>query len=256
MNEVNSMKTKSFKLNSHGNTLRGIIFKKENNIPSKTVIISHGFASNMLITLPYAKPFIDAGYVVIMFDFCRSGSGISGGKSVEMSVLTQKDNLLDVLEYARTLDFVDNEHITLCGCSQGGFVSALAGAEKEDEIERMILYYPALCIPDDSRRGCVIGTKIDPDNVPDHFFGVFVKLGKKYVETAKSLDPYEQICSFSKPVFIVHGIEDKLVNIDYSRKAEKLYKHCKLTEIHGDHGFIVKGLSASKKVTAAYLKSI
>lgn len=248
------MKLKPFKMNSRGNCLRGIIMNSDVKVPAKTVIISHGFASSMLITLPYAKEFVKAGYVVIMFDFCMSGSGISGGRSVNMSVITERDNLLDVLEYAKTLDFVDKEHITLCGCSQGGLVSALAGVEKENDVERLILYYPALCIPDDARRGCVIGTKIDPENVPEKFFGLFIRLGRKYVNDAQRLDPYEQISSFKKPVFIVHGIEDTLVNISYSRKAAECYENCKLVEIHGDHGFIKKGLKASNKATADYLK--
>ena len=183
------MKIKPFKITSAGNTLRGIMLNCDAKTPKKTVILCHGFASNMLITSPYAKAFTDSGYAVIMFDFCMSGSGISGGKSVNMSVQTQKKNLFDVLEYAKALDFVDNNHITLCGCSQGGLVCSLVAAEKEDEIERLIMYYPALCIPDDSRRGCVIGTKIDPNNVPDSFHGVFVRLGKKYVEDARTLDP-------------------------------------------------------------------
>ena len=158
-----------------------------------------------------------------------------------------------MLDYTKTLDIVDNEHITLCGCSQGGLVSALAGVEREADIQRLILYYPALCIPDDARRGCVIGTKIDPENIPDKFFGLFILLSKKYVHDAKSIDPYEQICKFSKPVLIIHGIEDSLVKIEYSQKAKKLYPNCKLVEIHGDHGFILKGLSASNKVTKEYL---
>ena len=250
------MKIKPFKITSAGNTLRGIMLNCDAKKPKKTVILCHGFASNMLITSPYAKAFTDAGYTVIMFDFCMSGSGISGGKSVNMSVQTQKKNLFDVLEYAKNLDCVDNNHITLCGCSQGGLVCSLVAAEKEDEIERLIMYYPALCIPDDSRRGCVIGTKIDPNNVPDSFYGVFVKLGKKYVEDARALDPYEQICTFKKPVLIIHGIEDKLVKIDYSRKANERYENCELIEVHGDHGFILKGFKAGKKATAKYLKDL
>ena len=250
------MKIKPFKLKSAGNKLRGIMLNCDANSPKKTVILCHGFASNMLITLPYAKAFTDAGYAVIMFDFCMSGSGISGGKSVNMSVLTQKKNLLDVLEYAKALDFVDNNHITLCGCSQGGLVCSLVAAEKEDEIERLIMYYPALCIPDDARRGCLIGTNFDTNNVPDSFYGVYVKLGKKYVEDALTLDPYEQICTFKKPVLIIHGIEDKLVNIENSRKANERYADCKLIEVHGDHGFLLKGFNAGKKATAKYLKDL
>lgn len=247
------MKIKNFSIYSGGNKLNGIIFNSGVSKPTRTVIISHGFASNMLITAPYAKPFLDAGYVAIMFDFCMSGSGISGGKSHDMSVLSEKDNLIDVLNYAKSLDIVDSEHITLCGCSQGGFVSALAAVQCEDDVERLIMYYPALCIPDDARRGCIIGTKIDTNNVPDKFFGLFVQLGKKYVDAAVSLDPYEQICTFKKPVLIIHGIEDKLVKIDYSRKANELYSNSKLIEIHGDHGFIAKGLIEAGKVTTKYL---
>ena len=43
-----------------------------------------------------------------------------------------------------------------------------------------------------------------------------------------------------------HGIEDTLVNIDYSRRAQREYKNCTLVEVHGDHGFIKKGFRASK----------
>lgn len=247
------MKMKGFTIKSGGKKLRGVIFNTDVKTPSKTVIISHGYASSMLVTSPYAKPFLDEGYVVIMYDFCCSGSGISCGKSTDMSIFTETDNLLDVLDFAKSLDIVDNKHITLCGCSQGGLVSALAAVKREKDVERLILYYPALCIPDDARRGCVIGTKIDPDNVPDKFFGLFILLSKKYVMDAKSIEPYEQICTFKKPVFIVHGIEDSLVKIEYSRKAKELYPDCRLVEVHGDHGFIRKGLSASNAVTKEYL---
>lgn len=247
------MKTKAFTIISNGKKLRGIIFNADVKKPTKTVIVSHGYASNMLITYPYAKVFIDQGYVAVMYDFCGSGSGISEGKSTDMSIFTEKENLIDVIKYAKSLDIVDNNNITLCGCSQGGLVSALAGAECETDIKRLVLYYPALCIPDDARRGCLIGTKIDTENIPDKFFGLHIMLSRKYVLDAKSIDPYEQICTFKKPVFIVHGIEDKLVSIDYSRKAKDLYPNCKLVEIHGDHGFILKGLDASNKVTKEYL---
>ena len=56
------MNLKPFSIYSHCNTLRGIILKPENlTIPCKTVIVSHGFASNMMITFGYAKTFVKAG---------------------------------------------------------------------------------------------------------------------------------------------------------------------------------------------------
>lgn len=250
------MKIKPFEIYSHCNTLRGIILLPKNrNKPCKTVIVSHGFASNMMITFGYAKQFADNGYVAVLYDFCMSGSGISSGKSTGMSVLTEMENLEDLLYYVRTLDYVDNNKISLAGCSQGGLVSALTAAKHEDKVQSLFLYYPALCIPDDARRGHMISAQFDPDNIPDTFYAIFVKLSKKYAEDASGLDPYKEICTFSKPVFIVHGIEDTLVPIDYSRKAQKLYPNCVLKEVHGDHGFIKKGFKESKKATLAFINN-
>ncbi len=57
--------------------------------------------------------------------------GKISGSSLGMGVLAEKTDLLNVLDYIKTLDFVDPIRITLTGCSQGGFVSALAAAERE-----------------------------------------------------------------------------------------------------------------------------
>ncbi len=249
------MKIKPFSIYSHCNTLRGVILMpKEMKAPCKTVIVSHGFASNMVITFGYAKTFAQAGYVAILYDFCMSGSGISSGKSTGMSVLTEKANLIDVIDYAKHLDFVDENNISLAGCSQGGLVSALAAAERQEDVKRLFLYYPAFCIPDDARRGHMITAKFNPNEIPDKFNAIFVRLSRKYAEDAKSLDPYKEIREFKKPVLIIHGIEDALVSIDYSRKAQQQYCDCRLVEVHGDHGFIKKGFAASKKATLDYIK--
>lgn len=248
------MKITPFSIISRSNKLRGIILRPNTlSSPCKTVIVSHGFASNMLITFGYAKTFAQAGYIAVLYDFCMSGSGISGGKSTGMSVLTERDNLHDVIDYVKTLSYTDENHISLAGCSQGGLVSALAAAQREEEIEHLFLYYPALCIPDDARRGHMITAKFDPQNIPDNFYAIYVKLSRKYADDAKTLSPFKEICTYKKPVFIVHGIEDSLVNIKYSRRAAEEYPNCKLIEVHGDHGFIKKGFAASKKATLDYI---
>lgn len=250
------MKISPFSINSYGNTLRGIILKPNKSaLPCKAVIVSHGFSSNMMITFGYAKTFVQAGYIAVLYDFCMSGSGISSGKSTGMSVITEKENLLDVIDYVKNLKFVDENKLSLAGCSQGGLVSALAAAQREEEIEGLFLYYPALCIPDDARRGHMISAKFDPDKIPDTFYAITIKLSRKYADDVKNLDPYKEICTFKKPVLIVHGIEDSLVNIDYSRRAAKEYPNCTLTEVHGDHGFIKKGFAAGKKATLDYLRN-
>ena len=254
---MQTMKIKPFSIPSRSNRLRGVILIPQRlSHPVRTVIISHGFASNMLITSPYAKPFTDQGYIAVLYDFCMSGSGISSGKSTGMSVLTEAENLMDLIDYVKTLPLTDENHISLAGCSQGGLVSALTAAQREADIEALFLYYPALCIPDDARRGHMITARFDPENIPDIFYAINVKLSRKYADDAASLDPYDEICTFQKPVLIIHGIEDTLVDIDYSRKARDRYENCTMIEVHGDHGFIKSGLNESKKATASFLEKL
>lgn len=255
MVNISSIKKTRFELDSQGCKLRGFILRPPQAGRLPTVIVSHGFASCTRDTKKYAMVFVEEGYAAVCFDFCMSGSGKSSGSSLGMSVLTEKTDLLNVLDYVRELDFVDSNRITLAGCSQGGFVSALAAVDRESEIAQLILYYPALCIPDDARRGQMINAKFDPAHVPEQFRALFVRLGAKYALDAQGLDPYREICGFSKPVLIVHGTEDKLVDISYSRRAAQGYPNCRLVEVKGDHGFILSGFDESKRTTLEFLHS-
>lgn len=244
-----------FEIDSQGCKLRGFILRPQRIGRLPAVIVSHGFASCTRDTKKYARIFVDEGFIAVCFDFCMSGSGRSSGSSLGMSVLTEKTDLFNVLDYVKGLDCVDPDHITLAGCSQGGLVSALAAAERENEVKRLVLYYPALCIPDDARRGHMISAKFDPDHVPAQFRALFVRLGAKYALDAQGLDPYREICGFPKPVLIVHGTEDKLVDIGYSRRAAQLYQNCRLVEVKGDHGFVFSGFAQSKRATVEFLRT-
>ncbi len=244
-----------FEISSQGYRLRGFILRPVTRGRTPAVIVSHGFGSCTRDTKKYARVFVDEGYTAVCFDFCMSGSGKSSGSSLGMSVLTEKADLLNVLDYVKTLDYVDPNRITLAGCSQGGFVSALAAVERESEVERLIMYYPALCIPDDARRGQMITAKFDPDHVPEQFRALFVKLSSKYVLDVQDMDPFREICGFQKPVLIVHGTKDRLVDINYSRRACEGYRDCRLVKVRGDHGFIFSGFAQSKRATVEYLRS-
>ncbi len=242
-----------FELESQGCRLRGFILKPEAAEPIPAVIVSHGFASCTRDTKKYAQVLVEEGYAAVCFDFCMSGSGRSSGSSLGMSVLTEKTDLLNVLDYVKTLDFVDPARIILAGCSQGGLVSALAAAEREADVEQLILYYPALCIPDDARRGRMINARFDPDHVPDRFRAMFVRLSSKYALDVMDMDPFREICGFPKPVLIVHGTKDRLVDIRYSRRACECYPNCGLVEVNGGHGFIFGGFARSRQATLEYL---
>lgn len=254
------MAKSSFSIEGKNGTIRGVCYHPDEQTPVPAIIISHEFGLCMASTARYARRLFGHGYAVFIYDFC--GSGCPLGKSIglpstEMSVLTEADDLKDVLSYAAGLPYVDSQHVILGGCSQGGLVTALVAAEWEDRIEKIFLYYPALCIPDDARRGCIIGTNIDANHIPAQFTAMgYVKLGRKYVEDARGLDPWDQICRYSRPVLICHGTADGIAKISYARKAHELYPDNRLVEIDGAHHvFPFKGVGEAIQATLGFLKA-
>ena len=137
--------------------------------------------------------------------------------------MTEVEDLKAVIQYAQSREYVNSEEIVLMGCSQGGFVSAIAASRLQDKISKLVLFYPALCIPDDARAGKMIFAKFDPEHIPDIVRCGPMKLGKCYVEDVIGIDPYQEIKEFTGDVLIVHGTRDKIVDIEYSKRAYELY---------------------------------
>lgn len=197
-------------------------------------IVSHGFMDSRDGVRRYAKAFAEMGYLSYCFDFSGGcvAKGKSDGKTTDMSVLTEVKDLEAVIGYAKSREGVDPAKITLMGCSQGGFVSALAAAKPENRIHRLVMFYPALCIPDDARAGEMLLAKFDPSNIPDIVWCGPMKLGRRYMEDVIGMDSFSEISGFSGDVLIVHGSKDKLVNVSYSERAREAYKE-KRTETGG-----------------------
>lgn len=254
-----AMKRKKFSCKRDDLTIRGWWYLPEGadgKLP--TAIISHGFMGNYNGERERAKLFASLGFASLIYDF--NGGGLnshSDGKTTEMSVLTEKEDLKAVIAAACELPFVDENDITLVGCSQGGFVSAMTASDLQEKIRRLILYFPALCIPDDARKGQMILAKFDPENIPETVVCGPMKLGRRYVTDVIGMDPYRQIREYRGPVLILHGSKDELVNASYAHEAYKQYlrthgkapsKDCQLVMIDGgNHGFHGRGSKAWKK---------
>ena len=219
-------------------TIRGTEYKPEGeNLP--VAIVSHGFLVNQNTVRQYAQALAELGYAAYCYDFC--GGGIFGsksdGKTTDMSVLTEISDLEAVVEYARSLPYT-GDALLLMGASQGGFVSALTAAKHPDWVEKLVLLYPALCIPDDARAGKMMFAKFDPQNVPELVKCGPMKLGRCYVEDVLAMDPFAEISPYTGPVLIIHGTKDKIVDIEYAKKAQKAYSDATLHIIEkAKHGF-------------------
>ena len=207
-----------------GLTIRGRILRPEGErLP--VLIASHGFLSTSRTIRREAAALADMGFAVVSFYFNGGGPGSkSDGVSTEMSVLTEKADLLAVFEAVCALPWADPEDVTLCGFSQGGLVSALAAVELQERVKRLILFYPALCIPDDARAGRMMFARFDPKRIPDTFRCGPMKLGRCYAADVIGMDPFEIIGRYTGPVLILHGTKDAIVPVDYARRAYRAYR--------------------------------
>ena len=214
------------------------------NLP--VAIVSHGFMANQDTTREYAKALASVGYCAYCFDFCGGSvmKNKSGGETTSMSVLTEVLDLEAVIAYAKSLEYTSDK-VLLMGCSQGGFVSALTAAKNPGIADKLILFYPALCIPDDARKGRMMFAKFDPKNIPEIVNCGPMKLGRCYVADVVDMDPYKEISGYTGEVLLVHGDKDNIVDVGYGIKAIEIYKEtAKKAKLHiikgAGHGFKAK----------------
>ena len=246
------------KIEFHRNnlTIRGHVWGKQ-NCQQNAVILSHGFMANERMCWRYAKLLADMGFLAVTFDFCGGSIiGRSDGRSQDMTVLTEKADLLAVTEGAKSQ--FSPKSISLLGCSQGGFVSGLLAAELgAEEINRLIMFYPAVCIPDDARKGKMMFFKFDPDNIPAVLGRFQMKLGGDYAKTVIRMDPYEEMKGYNGPVLLIHGTADEIVNISYARKLKEIYPDIRYEEIDGGgHMFKAEADEKACHILHDYMKTM
>ncbi|MBQ4304645.1 MAG: alpha/beta hydrolase, partial [Lachnospiraceae bacterium] len=116
-----------------GRLLRGLLFEPDtygNDGKYPLVIFSHGLGASFKDIRHHGQGIADCGIACLFFDFYGGGAlSESGGSMEDMSVLTEKEDLLAVLDYVLSLPGADRSRIFLMGESQGGLVSAMCAAE-------------------------------------------------------------------------------------------------------------------------------
>jgi len=221
-------------------TIRGTEYLPIEGEIHPAAIVCHGFMAFQDTVRQYTKLLAELGYAAYCFDFCGGSvvKGKSDGKTTEMSVLTEVQDLEAVIQYVQNLPYISDE-LLLMGCSQGGFVSALTAAKHPGMVSKLVLFYPAFCIPDDARAGKMMFAKFDPNQIPELIHCGPMKLGRCYPADVIHMDPFEEIKSYTGPVLLVHGTKDNIVDIRYSDKAVSAYSQSVVYQIidGGGHGF-------------------
>ena len=243
-------------IESHGLTLRGILTVPVTDAEKIPVaVLTHGFNANYSDMDQIAEALGKNGIASVRFNL--TGCGNSDGEYVDVTFTSEKEDVLAALAFAKSLDFADTDNLFLIGKSQGGFDSALASIDCEDEINALILWYPAICIPDDFKAGRVQFVPFDPENIPEtlDFMGMF-EVSREFIEEGMSIDPLEDFTVFQKDVLIIHGTADQIVNYDYAVALADAYPHAEFITIEGGgHGFSGEGLMTALDATVAFVQA-
>ncbi|MDO5105574.1 alpha/beta hydrolase [Capnocytophaga sp.] len=198
--------------------------------PLPLVILATGFGGSLdFVASQYAEAIAKEGFITYSFDFYGGNVGSrSGGTMQEMSVFTQTDDLVAVLNHLSGLPFVDKNAVFLLGYSQGGLVSAIAAAENTKKVKGAVLLNAAFSLPDFAR---YLFKSVD--DIPQTISFEGHTLGKVYFERLLSYDIYAQLPAFKNEVLLIHAQNDELIPLLYAEKAHQIYPKSELRIIKG-----------------------
>lgn len=198
------MEKKELLITHHGRTVHGYFFKPKATRKFPLVIISHGYNGYKDDFEKTAEYLADAGIASVAFTFCGGSTrDESGFPTTQMTLFTEKDDLIAIFERMEQEASVDKDHIFLFGASQGGLISAMAAEEYKEKIAGMILLYPALCIADNWRERFA-----SEDDIPKELDFWGMQLGDVFFKSIRTFETFKVLGHFSSPVLILHGIQD------------------------------------------------
>ena len=180
------------------------------------IIFSHGYGYNF--SFIDSKRLASKGISIYQFDFYgRSNHSRSEGKTTEMSVMTEADDLESVLEQMKLQNFVDKNNIYLCGASQGGLVSIIVGERRQNDLKGLILYCAGLAILD------YYEPYMRNKKSFEEFRLLNMTIRRKYFDDIINFDVYKCIQNIQIPFLYYHGDDDECVNVKYAYKAQKYF---------------------------------
>ncbi len=228
----------------------GKIYTPKCAAPCPAIIFSHGYNGCHTDFDTECRFYAARGFIAYAFDFCggstRSRSSLL---STEMTLFSEKSDLLAVFDAIRALPQVDSENMYLLGGSQGGLITALAAEERASLIKGLILYFPAMCIPENWRTR--YPQLSDIPEVTD-FWGL--KLGRRFFSTMHDFDSFAAVGGFQGKVLLITGDCDQIVSLASVERTAARYQNAELVVLPGEgHGFTPAGNQAALARTMAWM---
>lgn len=199
------------------------------------VVISHGFNNTFDMYKDYIQLLAKQGFLVYGFDYYGgSRNSESGGQDMlQMSVKTELTDLTNVVEKLTSESYVDKDHLSIIGVSQGGVVASLYTAAKPEHIYKLGLIFPAYVLFDDVKETYQSLGSPSFDQLPDSLTHHNASLGKIYLTDALDIDIEDVQRKIIAPTLIVHGTNDTIAPYQYSVDAIQRIPNAKLVTVEG-----------------------
>ena len=202
------------------------------------VVIMHGFTGNKNETLlsQIAEGLQTRGIGSVRFDF--NGHGESEGRFQDMTIENEIADCKAVVAMVKGLKESDPNRIGLVGHSQGGVVTGMvAGELGAGQIKAIVQLSPAGNIGDDAKKGKLLGTSFDVNNLPETHNVWNHKVGRAYLQYAMKCDMYGTAAKYKGKACVIHGSSDKAVPCQYGKRFADGYANGKwVLQQNDDHG--------------------
>lgn len=229
--------TREMHIAANGRTVFGRIWAPVTEEKRPAIIFSHGYNGCHSDFAAECEFFAGQGFLCCSIDFCGGSTrSRSSGKSTDMTLFTERDDLLAVYDHIAALAEADESAVFLLGGSQGGLVTAMAAEERP--ARGMILYFPAFSIPDNWR-----GRFGPVEAIPEthEFWGL--TLGRGFFASMHDFSPFDCIGGYAGPVLILQGDQDGIIPVSVAQRAADRYANAELVILPGEgHGFTPDGL--------------
>ena len=230
MDKNNLYEVQELIINNDGKKIFGYLYMPKTSKKVPLVIYSHELANTHEKGIFYAEKLASKKIAMYTFDYPGgSNDSKSTGLTTEMSILTEANTLTYVLSYFRKTDYIDTNNIFILGASLGGYVASFVCSQKEKWIKGLILMYPGFNVYDTCHN-----TFNSLEEVPKEFsFRGWINVGKKFVQDIWYDNYFESFKKYLGNVLILHGLEDKIVPLDYSLNILTYFNNVNLVIIKG-----------------------
>lgn len=156
-----------------------------------------------------------------------------------MTVSKEVEDGKAILDYVKTLDFVDPDRIAIHGLSMGGCVASMVAGDRDTDVCALSLWCPAPDVVYNMRSKMLCGQDVSDIEEKGCADVEGVKLGVGFYYDALQIDPFAVAAKFTKNVNLVHGDEDITASADCSRRYKEIYgDRAQLLIVHGaEHRF-------------------